>query len=216
MTSPARCHGWLTVARLAGLSKPVNCPGYLAARPCGHYYGNTSSMNSNCSEEYPVPRPAENVIRLRPTGALRAKAVPGDLPVPLRRLGAAAKELDDLGHHLDRIVRDPRWSALEWRAACSPLLVQLSGIRQSLTDLGQVRVGQWPDTGWAVRFRASLSEVERRLADVRISMSALADEETSSADAVVTFSSDATLLAVAARELHRFIADRYPAAVAAR
>lgn len=161
-----------------------------------------------------MPRSAENVIRLRSSGSLRAKAVPGDLPLPVRRLGAVARELDHLGRCLDRIVRDPRWSALEWRATCSPLLIQMSGIRQSLTDLGQVRVGQWPDTGWAVRFRAELSEVERRLADVRISMSALAEEETSSPDTVVTFSSDATLLAAAARELRRFIADRYPAAVA--
>lgn len=161
-----------------------------------------------------MPRHAENVIRLRTTGAPRATA-PGDLPVPICRLGAAAHELDDLGRCLDRIVRDPRWSALEWRAACSPLLVELFRIRHCVTDLGRVRVGRWPETAWAVRFRSTLSEVERRLADLRISMSALAGEETSGADAVVTFTSDAVLLAKAARELRSLIADRYPAAVTA-
>jgi hypothetical protein len=133
----------------------------------------------------------------------------------VRRLGGAAREFDDLGRCLDRIVHDPRWSALDWRAACAPLLVQLSGIRHPLTDLGRVRVGRWPDTGWAVRIRAALGELERRLADLRISMSALAEQETSCPDTVLTFSSDATALAAAARELSRLIADRYPAAVAA-
>ena len=98
-----------------------------------------------------MPRPAENVIRLRSAGAFLAKAASGDLPVSPRRLGAAAKELDDLRRCLDRIVRDPRWSALEWRATCSPLLVQLSKIRQPLTDLGQIRAGQWPDTSSAIQ-----------------------------------------------------------------
>ncbi len=174
-----------------------------------------SSIDASRSEEYPVPRPAENVIRLRSAGTSRATAAPGGLPVPLRRLGAATRELDDLVRCLDTIIRNPRWSALEWEAMCSPLLVQLFRIRQSLADLERIRAGRWPDTGWAVRFRAALSEVERRLADVRLSMSALASEETSSANTVVTFSSDATLLAEAAHVLRCLIADRYPAAVAA-
>jgi hypothetical protein len=161
-----------------------------------------------------VPRPAENVIRLRPASAPRATA-PGDLPVPLRRLGSAVRELDDLGRCLELIVGDPRWSALEWRATCSPLLVGLFKIGHSVTELEEVRVGRWPETGWAIRFRSTLSELERRLADVRISMSALAAEEFSGADSVVTFNSDAMLLAKACRELRGLIADRYPAAVAA-
>jgi hypothetical protein len=44
-------------------------------------------------------------------------------------------------------------------------------------------------------------------------MSALAGEEMSSSDAVVTFGSDAMLLAKAADELCDLIASRYPAAV---
>lgn len=161
-----------------------------------------------------MPRPAENVIRLRPAGAPRA-AAPGGPPVPLRRFGTAIRELDDLSRCLDLIVRDPHWSALEWRAACSPLLVELFKIGRSVTELERVRVGRWPETGWAVRFRSTLSELERRLADVRISMSALAAQEISDADAVATFNSDAAQLAIAARELRRLIADRYPAAIAA-
>jgi hypothetical protein len=66
---------------------------------------------------------------------------------------------------------------------------------------------------WAVRLRAARSEVERRLMDFGISMSALGGEQTSSSDAVVTFSSDAMLLAEAVDELRGLIADRYPAAV---
>jgi hypothetical protein len=49
--------------------------------------------------------------------------------------------------------------------------------------------------------------------DVSISMSALTGEETSSSDAVVTFGSDAMLLAEAADELCGLIVSRYPAAV---
>lgn len=162
-----------------------------------------------------MPRPAENVIHLRPADALRARAASSDLPVSIRQLAGAAQELEDLGRCLDRIVLDPRCSALEWRAMCSSLLVQMSGIRQSLPGLTRVRAGEWPDTGWAVRFRAALSDVERRLADIRISMSALADKQPSNIDAVVTFNSDATLLARAARGVHRLVTDRYPAAVAA-
>jgi hypothetical protein len=171
-------------------------------------------MQSEHSKEYPVPRFGENVISLWSAGAPRTTAH-GDFPVPLRRLGVAAQELEDLARCLDRTAGDPRWSALEWRAACSPLLVQLARIRQSADDLGRIRAGQWPETGWAVRFRSAFKGFERRLDDVRISMGALACEETSSPDTVVTFSSDATLLAGAARELRGLIADRYPAAMAA-
>jgi hypothetical protein len=161
-----------------------------------------------------MSRSAENVIHLRSAGASRAKAA-GSLPTSVSRLGVVARELDDVQRCLDRIVRDPRWSAPEWRATCSPLLVHLPRIRRCLTDLGGIRVGQWPDTGWAVQFRAAWSEFDRRMADVRISMSALAAEETSSAHTVATFSSDAALLGGAARELRCLIADRYPTVVTA-
>jgi hypothetical protein len=161
-----------------------------------------------------VPRPAQNVIPLHATRALHAKAAADNLPISLHRLGVTAKEFDELRRCLERIVREPRWSAMEWKAACSPLLLRLPMIRQSLDDLGRIRVGRWPDTSWAVHLRAAQSEFERRLMDVRISMSALAGEETSSVDAVVTFSSDAMLLAGAAHELCGLIASRYPAAAA--
>jgi hypothetical protein len=160
-----------------------------------------------------VPRTAQTVIRLHPRGAIREGATADDLPLSLHRLGVAAQELSDLRSCIGRIVRDPQWSATEWRAACSPFLLHLPKARQSLAELDRIRVGRWPDIHWAARLRAARSEVERRLMDVSVSMSALTGEETSSSDTVVTFSSDATLLADAAEELCGLIASRYPVAV---
>lgn len=162
-----------------------------------------------------MPRTAQTVIRLHPRGVSCEEAIADDLPLPLslRCLGAAAQELSDLQCCIGRIVRAPQWSATEWRATCSPLLLHLPKARRSLADLDRIRVGRWPDIHWAARLRAARSEVERRLMDVSISMSALAGEEMSSSDAVVTFGSDAMLLAKAADELCDLIASRYPAAV---
>lgn len=160
-----------------------------------------------------MPRTAQTVIRLHPRGASRDDATADDLPLSLHCLGVAAQELSDLQCCIRRIIRDPQWSAAKWRAACSPLLLHVPRARQSLADLDRIRVGRWPDIRWAARLRAARSEVERRLMDVSISMSALTGEETSSSDAVVTFGSDAMLLAEAADELCGLIAGRYPAAV---
>lgn len=160
-----------------------------------------------------MPRTAQTVIRLHPRGVSRAEATGDDLPLSLHRLGMAAQRLSDLQCCIGRIVRDPQWSATEWRAACSPLLLHLSKARQSLADLDRIRVGRWPDIHWAARFRAAHGEVERRLMDVGISMSALTGEETTSSDAVVTFGSDAMLLAEAADGLCGLIARRYPTAI---
>jgi hypothetical protein len=85
-------------------------------------------------------------------------------------------------------------------------------VRRALADLDEIRVGRWPDTDWAVRFRAARSEVERRLTDIRVSMSALASQEMISTDAVVTFSSDAAMLGEAAEKFCGLIVGRYPAA----
>lgn len=156
---------------------------------------------------------AANVVPFQPRGASRENATADDLPVPLRCLAEAVQELDDLRCWAGRIVRNPQWSAIEWRATCSPLLLHLPKVQRSLAELGRIRIGRWPDVGWAARFRAAHSEVERRLMDVSISMSALASEETSSSDAVVTFSSDAALLADATDELCGLVASRYPAAI---
>lgn len=136
-----------------------------------------------------------------------------DLPVSLERLGQAAHSLDDLRRCIEPIVTDPRWSALEWRLACTPLMVRLPTARQSLADLGGVRAGLWPDTDWAVRLRAARDEVERRLLDVNTSMSLLLSMESSSIDTVADFSFDGTKLAKAVGGLCGLIASRYPEAV---
>lgn len=155
-----------------------------------------------------MPGPAQRGILLH----LREQ-VQEDLPVPLERLGQAARALDDLRRQVEPIVADPRWSALEWRLACAPLMVRLPTARQSLADLGGVRAGLWPDTEWAVRLRAARDEVERRLMDVNTSMSTLLSMESSNTHMVADFSFDGTKLAEAVGGLCDLIASRYPRAV---
>jgi hypothetical protein len=159
-----------------------------------------------------MPRPAQNVIPIHARRTSRVKAA-DDLPVSLHQLGAAVQELDDLKRCAEMIIRDPQSSMREWRAASSPLLPRLANARQSLAELGGIRVGGWPDISWAARLRAACSEVERRLMDTRVSLSVLVGEETSSRDATVTFISDGTLLAEAVDKLCSLIATRYPATV---
>lgn len=84
-------------------------------------------------------------------------------------------------------------------------------MRQSLADLDAIRVGQCADAGWAARIRTARSEVERRLAEIRVSMSALTSTEVSSPNVVVTVSSDATLLATALGDLSALITSHCPA-----
>ena len=93
-----------------------------------------------------------------------------------------------------------------------PVMLRVPRIRESLAQLARIRASQWPDTDWAVRLCAARDDVERRLLDVSMSMSALTSKETSTADAVVDFSSDGIKLAEAADELSSLIVSRYPAA----
>jgi hypothetical protein len=104
---------------------------------------------------------------------------------------------------------------MEWRATCAPLLIRLPRTRQLLASLSAIRVGQWPDTEWAARIRAAHGDVERRLLDVGVAMSALTGDETSNPDAAAALTSDASLLAEAAGELRALITSRYPAAASA-
>jgi hypothetical protein len=152
-----------------------------------------------------VPPSARNVIPLRPPGESRY-----DLPVPLERLSNTAQELDSLQRCIKPILTDLRWSALEWRVACTPLLVRLPAARQSLEDLADVRADRWPDTDWAVRLRAACDEVERRLLGVSMSLSSLLHTETSSIDAVADFNFEGAKLAEAAGGLCSLLAGRYP------
>jgi hypothetical protein len=130
----------------------------------------------------------------------------------LGRLSNAAQELDSLRRCIEPILSDLRWSALEWRVACAPLLVRLPAARQSLEDLADVRVGRWPDTNWAVRLRAARDEVERRLMDVSMSLSSLLHMETSSIDVVADFRFEGAKLAEAAGALCSLLTGRYPVA----
>lgn len=154
--------------------------------------------------------PARNVIPLNP------KAEVDNLPVPLGRLVSAVHQFDELRLYADRVAIDPRWSATDWRAICSSLLIKLPKTCQSLADLDPIRVGQCADTDWAARIRTVRSEVDRRLAALRISMSVLTSMAVSSPDAVVAVSCDATRLAAALGELGTLITSRYPAIAAHR
>jgi hypothetical protein len=140
-----------------------------------------------------------------------AKPTADDLPVPVALLQVAVLQFDELRCYAERLAAAPQWSALEWRAACSPVLIRLPRARQSLAILDPVRVGQHADTRWAARVRTARREVERRLTSIRISMSAVASMEVSSPDAVVTVSSDGVLLAAALADLRALIVSRYPA-----
>jgi hypothetical protein len=155
--------------------------------------------------EYTVPPPARNVIPFNP------KAAADDLPISLARLRSAVCQFGELRHYAERMANNPQWSAMDWRATCSPLLIRLPRARQSLADLDPIRVGRCADTGWAARIRNARCEVERRLTNIRISMSALTSAEVSNSDAVVAVSSDATRLAAALGDLGTLIASRYPA-----
>jgi hypothetical protein len=155
-------------------------------------------------EEYLVPRSCQNVIPLHSGRSAQ------DLPVSLERLGVAVHKLDGLHNYVTRIVRDPRWSALEWSAACTPLMLQLPEAQESLADLARIRASGWPDTDWAVRLSTARDEVERLLLDVCMSVSVLAHQETSSIDTVADFIFDGTNLTEALKALSSLIANQYP------
>jgi hypothetical protein len=74
-------------------------------------------------------------------------------------------------------------------------MLRLHLVRRSLADLAVIRLGAWPDTGWAVRLRAAQDEVERRLIDVSASARSLMREEASSADTAINFSFEGAKLA---------------------
>jgi hypothetical protein len=152
-----------------------------------------------------VPRRAQNVILFYPQ-----RRASEDLPVPLERLSAAVQELDELSRWVEHIVRDPNSSAQEWRTACTQLLLRLPGVRQLLAELAEIGVDRCPDAEWAVQVSAARAEAERRLLDLRVSMSSLTRGETGATDAVVSFSFDGPKLAEASAELRRLIVSRYP------
>ena len=158
--------------------------------------------------------PDRDVIPLHPRNTVHPETAK-DPAITLAWLRAAAQQLDELRRCAERVALDPQWSAMEWRATCAPLLIRLSGAQHLLANLSLIRVGQWPDTEWAARVRCTHSDVERRLRDVRVAMSALIGDDTSNPDAVVSLTSDASLLARAASELRALITSYYPAAAGA-
>lgn len=155
-----------------------------------------------------MPDNAQNVRLLHP----QTRSA-GGRRVPLERLGVAVWQLADLGRCIERIVRDAQWSALDWRVACTPLMLRLPEAQHSLADLAGIDADRWSDAGWAVRLRAEHDEVERQLLSISRSMRSLIHEETSSRDTVADFSFAGTKLANAVADLCCLVANRYPEAV---
>jgi len=89
-------------------------------------------------------------------------------------------------------------------------MLRLPVARQSLVGLTGIRVGTWPDTHWAVRFRTAHDEVDRRLTDVSASARSLVRKETCTADVALNFSFEGVKLAEALDELCDLIKARYP------
>jgi hypothetical protein len=133
---------------------------------------------------------AGNVILLHRRGGS-----PEGLPIPMECLDDAVRELKALRQCVSRVARYQGLSAQEWAISCTPLILRLHLVRRSLADLAVIRVGTWPDTGWAARLRAAQNEVERRLTDVSASARSLMREETSSANTMINFSFEGTKLA---------------------
>jgi hypothetical protein len=153
----------------------------------------------------PVPPPVHNVV------LLNVQRRPSQVAhVPTECLGLAVRKLDDLRCCVEQVIYDPRWSALQWRSECTPLMLRLAGARLSLEDLADITVDEWPDTNWAIRLHAAREEVERRLTEVSTSLSALSSEETSNVEALISFNVDGAGLRRAAGELRSLIATRYP------
>lgn len=171
-------------------------------------------MTDRCAREFQVAGPDRDAIPLRARNTVQPRTTKAPA-ITLARLRAAAQQLDDLRRCAERVALDPQWSAMEWRATCAPLLIRLPGARQLLASLSPIRVGHWPDTEWAARVRTTHSDVERRLLDVGVAMSALTSDETSNQDAVASLTSDASLLAAAVSELRMLITSHYPAAASA-
>jgi hypothetical protein len=154
-----------------------------------------------------VPR-HQTVVQLHPR-----RRPPGDLPVPVDRIGSAFHRLDDLWTCIERITRDGCWSVLEWKVACTEIAVRVPGVLKSLEDLAGIRADRWPDTDWAVRLSAARNEVERRLLSLSGSMSSFGRDEAATANAVASFDSDFARLARAVDELCSLIAKQHPEAI---
>lgn len=157
--------------------------------------------------EHRVTRPVHNVIPLPRQGGRHE-----NLPVPMERLCAAMRDLQDFRDCVADAARNQRWSATEWGIACTPLLLRLPEARQSLTDLAGIRAGTWPDTPWAVHLRTAHDEVEQRLNDVSVSATSLIRKETCTTDAAVNLGFDGVKLMEALDGLFGLIKARYPAA----
>lgn len=120
-------------------------------------------------------------------------------------------ELEALRQCVAKVAIDYPWSAQEWAANCTPLILRLHFARQSLADLAMIRVGTWPDTGWAVRLRAAHDEVARRMAEVGASAASLMRTETNSIDTVINLNVEGSKLADALDGLRGLLVAAYPA-----
>jgi hypothetical protein len=111
-------------------------------------YGRECQVTGIDGDVIPLHRPSPSPVQ---RGTIK------DPAITLPWLRSAAKQLDELRLCAERVALDPQWSAMEWRATCTPLLIRLPGTRQLLASLSLIRVGHWPETEWAVRIRCAHS-----------------------------------------------------------
>jgi len=134
------------------------------------------------------------------------------LPVRIDHLQGAARELRQFRDCVARTSADQRASAREWGLACTSFMLRASMAIDSLTELTSIRVGNWPDTPWAARFRTAHAEVDRRLTEASTSARLLVRNESYTADVASGFGFEGARLIEALDGFCQLIEARYPAA----
>jgi hypothetical protein len=89
-------------------------------------------------------------------------------------LRATVRQLDDLGHHLERLSADRNRSAHQWMIASTPFRMQVPRARKRLAELAGVSViAQERDSGWTLELTNARLLVERQLDDLAMCLHVL-------------------------------------------
>ena len=134
------------------------------------------------------------------------------LPVHIDYLRAAAHELREFRNCVAQAALDQGGSAREWGLACTSFMLSAPRASEALNDLAAIRVGNWPDTRWAVQIRTAQAEAERRLVEARASARSVVRDKTCTPDTAAKFGFEGARLMEALDGLCRLIEERYSAA----
>jgi hypothetical protein len=111
-------------------------------------------------------------------------------PAKQQRMGAealqaAVRQLDDLGHELERVSAHRHWPAEQWMIATTPFRLQLPRARKRLAQLTTVSaIAQERDIGWALELTSARRLAESQLDDIRMCLHVLHQLGTEPADRV--------------------------------